>query len=248
MQMSGWVIVLSAVLGGGVGGVVASWMAPEGTTAASKKGRSVAERSAEQDEDEEESETKARLRRLEHRIALLNAAMQSGDGKTSSGQLEGETAERSKAEELDVADPVFEAAVLDIMDREQERKEEKRTTSSKERHAERGRRYATDLGNALQLDSAQQGEMAQVVASYFDEWRALRDGDSSSPPATRREWQAERERMNQALEEKIRGVLGPQQYAAYQALHPDDKVGWMRGSRESEQPAGPGQNPSAPTN
>lgn len=181
---------------------------------------------------DEEADTEARIRRLEHRLALVTAALQKerasprqdeSDGNELS--LDGETNDAR-----DVADPVFEAAVLDIVDRERERKEEERATWRKQLHGERGKRYATELAESLQLTEQQQDELAQTVAEHFEHWRALREDESPDRPATRSEWRKVREQLNGELERSLKTILGPEQFARYEELDPEKKLGW--GGRE----------------
>ena len=134
----------------------------------------------------------------------------------------------------DVADPVFEAAVLDIVDRENERKKSEGKAWRKQLQTETSKRYASELTESLQLSHDQQEQVAAVVADYFERLAALRDQDAPSRPATRLEWRAAHERVNQSIDERLSNILSPAQLASYEALEPEQKLGFGRRPRQHE--------------
>lgn len=179
-------------------------------------------------DDEKDSKLADRLRTVEHRIALLTAAMQKSDVKDDSDDHD--VVDLKTGDSTDVADPVFEAAVLDIVDRERERKDEEQVVWRKKLQDERGRRLAGELTSSLQLNPQQETEIAQAVADYFDQMRVLRDSESPDQPVTRKERREQRDKMNQAADEKLKQILSPEQFQKYETLDPDEQLGFGRRS------------------
>lgn len=226
------VALVSAVLGGVIGGGLVQMLRAE-SGSDSKRPRAEQLRAAKPSdkgaEDEEENELASRLRTLEHRIGLVTAALQKQkDTGSLAAPAEAGVAPSERGDSTDVADPVFEAAVLDIVDRERERKDEEQAVWRKKLQAERGRRLANELTDSLQLNAQQEAEIAQAVTDYFEQMRALREDTSPNQPATRKEWREQRDRMNQASDDKLRQILSPEQFAKYEALSPDEKLGGGR--------------------
>ena len=146
-----------------------------------------------------------RIRAVEHRVALLTRALAQGAaGGGDAADEDGLIPEGAS----DVADPVFEAAVLDIFDREQERKEEEKNTHRTNLQAQRSKKAASSLASSLSLSDAEQEKVSEVVNDYFQSFRDLRD--SPDRPATRREWRDKAQEMQKAMETRLQEVLtGP---------------------------------------
>ncbi len=232
-------LAVAALSGGLIGGGVVHFLGSDDGKEPDEQGRSqrselLKAAQTSMPEDETDDEVTRRLRTLEHRLSVVTAALQKNkDADFARGGDEAEPQEESeRTDSTDVADPVFEAAVLDIMDRERERKAEEQASWRKGLNTERGRRYAGELKASLGLDSEQEAAIAQAVADYFSEMTALREDDSPNRPATRNEWRAFREKMNQEADAKLKAILGAEQYRKYEQLDPDDQLGW--GRRRSE--------------
>lgn len=231
---------LSAIVGGAVGSwLTHSWFASAPSTPTARVSADRAQRVdiAEQEPSVGDEALAERLRKLEHRLSLVTAALQKTKDGGSDSQLPGDDGVEGARPAADVADPVFEAAVLDIMDRDRERKEEEKITWQKQLQTERSRRYAGQLTDKLALDSGQQAQIASIVQGHFEQLRALRSEESPEQPTTRNEWRAARDKMNQALDEQLKAVLSAEQYTKYQALDPDDQLGFGRRNRNPAQDA-----------
>lgn len=233
-----------ALCAGVVGGVAGGWLSHsafsrEPSRPSSARGMvaqaEAREAAAEEDTSDEESALKERLRKLEHRLSLVTAALQKSKGGADEPFTEETGSESERPSATDVADPVFEAAVLDIVDRDRERKDEEKATWQKQLHAERGKRYAGELVDKLALSSAQQAEIAKIVEDHFEQLRAMRNDESPEQPSTRKEWRAARDKMNQALDDQLKAVMSADQFEKYQALDPDDQIGFGRRSRTNQQ-------------
>ncbi|HXS16665.1 MAG TPA: hypothetical protein VN764_05735 [Polyangiaceae bacterium] len=237
-----WPIALG--LGAGVvGGVAGGWLsqtALRGGPATTSSPRTVMaeaepdEERLEDDKVEEVSALRERLRKLENRLSLVTAALQKGKGSVDEPTSAETGAEGDRPSATDVADPVFEAAVLDILDRDRTRKDEEKVTWQKQLQAERGKRYAGELVDKLGLSSTQQTEIAKIVEGHFEQLRAMRSDESPEQPTTRKEWRAARDKMNQALDDQLKAVMSADQFEKYQALDPDDQIGFGRRNRNNQ--------------
>lgn len=137
--------------------------------------------------------------------------------------------------DVDVADPVFEAAVLDIMERERSRTDEERATRRKQRDTERNSRIVGDLGSRLGLRPDQNERLGALVGEQFDKVRALRDDESEARPVTRRQWRERMDAIAAETDARLAELLTPAQLDAYRALHPDDQL-HLGGGRRSGPP------------
>lgn len=230
--MNGWPLGLAllgaAVVGGTVGGVVGARVAAPKDVPA--QGRKIARedapraRAVESDDEGEDSEVEAlrgRLGAMERRISLLTAAMARGQAAPEGDEEPSGTSPR----DADVADPVFEAAVLDIMDRERERADGEREVRRSELRTQRIARLSQSLKTNLGLDDGQEARLAEVVTAHFEALRALRSDDNAERPVTPREWREKAAEIEQQLQQSLATVLTPKQLAAYQALEPEDQIG-----------------------
>lgn len=183
------------------------------------------------------SSESTRIAALERRVTLLTAALARGDASLAKEKDEDGTS----LEDVDVADPVFEAAVLDILDRESERKDGERETRRANLVAQHGQRLSGELTEKLGLAAEQQAEIARVVSEHFEKLRNLRSEDAPERPVTRRDWQKRMEELNQAAQSELEKVLSPAQFEQYQKLDPEDQIsfGWGRGREAAERRENP---------
>jgi hypothetical protein len=137
-----------------------------------------------------------------------------------------------------VDDPVFEAAVRDVLDRVQDEREAQRNTRRDQREAESADRWVLAVGPQLQLREDQQSQIKAILQKQSESMRALRDSNTDDRPMLRSEWRAKMTEISQQTETALLGVLDASQKAKYETLDEDDKVGGQRsfGGRS----AGPG--------
>lgn len=186
-------------------------------------------RAPDEDEQTDLAALRRRLASMERRLSLVTAALAQGQGVAVDGELDGSANPSQAMDDVDVADPIFEAAVLDIIDRQEEREEEERDERRRTLRKERSERYAEALTEKLSLTDEQREKVAELVREHFESFRALRDRDNPNRPVTRSEWRKHMDEMNRRVDEKLAGLLGPQQFRAYEDLQPEDKIGWRRG-------------------
>lgn len=236
---------LHAFLGALVGGALASWLTVLQTSSpsveAEKPKKSAGQSSSKADDvaDEDEDALHERLRKLEHRLSVMTRAVASRGPLGQDGEDSGSDGSILPSGASDVADPVFEAAVLDVMDREVERKEGEEEAYREGLRVERSKRFASTLGEQLALGTEEQEKMAKIITDYFNTFRDLRD--SPDRPVTRREWSEKSAELQAALEARLKETLSKEQYEAYEALPEEDKIGFGRGGR-SDSGSRPNQN------
>ncbi|HSC89421.1 MAG TPA: hypothetical protein VLC09_19195 [Polyangiaceae bacterium] len=217
---------LGALIGGVSGAGATLWLGPRAT------GEPPAVQRPEPEEVEADTEPDApssealegRIGSLERRLALLTGAYAKLAGERSGDAATGDAALPSQA---DVSDPVFEAAVLDIFDREKERAEKEREARRVEVQTQRNERRTSELTSKLSLNERQTQELAGIVAAHYEAITRLRDGEN--PPQTRDEWRTRVAELSRQSDEKLRSLLSPAQFADYEKLDAEDKLGGPRG-------------------
>lgn len=235
-------VLVSAVLGGAVGSAVTlAVRRPEPTkreppTAARPEPR------MEQAESEDGEDLSPRLRSLERRVSLLTAALAKGGGAAL--PAEGKPGEAAPAEGAteDVASPVFEAAVRDILDRvDEERREERQNRRGA--FVEQSAHDVSDrLGDKLGLTDDQRAKVAEIVKQSYESMGALRDLPPEQRPKTPAEWRERRDAQKQRVDEGLRQVLTPAQMQTYEQLPEEEQITTRRPWRwrPGSGPQGPG--------
>jgi predicted O-linked N-acetylglucosamine transferase (SPINDLY family) len=229
------------------GGAAGSWLTtasspPDGDKAKRSAGTKPEKDLAADDDDDDKTpadpaQDEARIRDLEHRVSLLTAALSKGGGNTEDARRALD-ASNGGTEFSDVADPVFEAAVLDIFDRQQERKEEEQKEFRTTLRVKQGKQFAAHLGDSLNLNPGQREEIAQAVTRYFETISQLRNDESTDRPVTRKEWREHMDEVNKSADASLAQILDPAQFKAYEALDDDEKLGFGRRPREARDSKG----------
>ena len=227
-----WLTALGASLFGGVlGAAVTLWMrpAPEKLTPEKAESAAAEEDDEEGVEDEDASSVDRRLIALERKLSLLASSALRNNGAPPSDDA-------ALPSQADVADPVFEAAVLDIMDRERERQDGEREQRRETVRKERTERTANDLETKLGLKGDQKTRVIGVIDEHYAEMNKLRE--SENPPANRREWRQKMDEITARTNEKLSAIFSPAQMASYQALEADEQIGSGGGGRERSREEG----------
>lgn len=121
-----------------------------------------------------------------------------------------------------VDNPVFEAAVLDIIDRAEEARHAERGSAVRsERRRPRNPYWANDLTMRLGLTPAQTERLVAIQNQLEQELQQQRR-EPEDAAALREKRNAERAAIRKRAEEQLRGVLAPRQLAAYETL--DDQL------------------------
>lgn len=225
-------VSVGLAVGGGVVGSAATlaWAEPRDTTAETPTSEAETD---EGDQAKPHASTSddverlaARVRSLEKRVSLLTIAIGNArpTGNSDDGLGDGQDAPGT-APAADVADPVFEAAVRDIMDRAGEEREAERQERRTQLRRQIATRWSEELATELQLTDAQKSKVVEIVNAHFEAMRAMRDAPPQERPVTRREWRTKMQQMRQQSESKLREILSPGQYEQYQQLDEGDRLG-----------------------
>jgi hypothetical protein len=242
---SALLVVGGALLGGVSGGLLVRTMdgssekAPQ--VSASREAVQMGKASGNEDSDEVEA-LRGKLASLERRVSLLTFAQEhrspTREVAEGEGQQEGEQGKPTKT----VDDPVFEAAVRDVLDRVEVERDSQRDTRRDQRQAESAERWISAVGQQLQLREDQQQQIKAILQKQSESTRALRDSTVEGRPLLRSEWRAKMAEISQQTEVALVALLDTSQKAKYDALDEDDKIGSQRsfGGRSS---TGSGQRP-----
>ena len=221
---------VAAVIGGAVGAGIT--LAAIGTRqppiVAAENGSSEARHDREPSEeptttDPGDEAAAKRLASLERKVRLLTAAVQQrGEEHPDGGSLGGE---------VDVADPVFEVAVMDIIDRVETAKDKERDARHDEMRQLYAQRASQELERKLSLTPDQKQQLTAVIQQHFEATRALRTAEDR--PVTRSEWRERMDAITAASERKLEDFLSPQQLEQYRELDAEDRIGsgWRGRSR-----------------
>lgn len=166
----------------------------------------------------------ARIRSLEQKVSLLTAALGAARGDPSPGDTE----PASDLHGADVADPVFEAAVRDILDRVDDERREERTERT-QRRVQHGARNVTDrLTAELGLTEQQQQELFEIFKAHYENLANLRDQDAPDAPSTPGEWRARMAEIRRTTDTKLEETLAPAQVEKYRNLDTSEFFGGRR--------------------
>lgn len=150
-----------------------------------------------------------RLESVERRLGALSA--RTAPAPAAAGPAPGEPASAA------IGDPVFEAAVLDVLERAEDERGSERSERRKERARQQAEHWAQELTERLELSPQQAASLTEIRAQLQAE---LREQGSSAdgrfvPRAERR---AARAALRERAEQQLRAVLQPRQVAGYEQL------------------------------
>jgi hypothetical protein len=126
-----------------------------------------------------------------------------------------------------VDDPVFEAAVRDLIDRAEVDRENEREVRREDRRKQMASRWTDDIAPRLGLNEQQKAKLLDIAQQFMSDLSRVgeRDGGVPAPRAERR---AEMQKLRAESEQKLRAILDPGQMRAYEALDDQDKLGFPR--------------------
>lgn len=131
---------------------------------------------------------------------------------------------------LRIDSPVFEAAVLDIIERADDTRDAERAVVRDEVRRRRDKYWADELTMRLGLTPAQTERLSTIQAQLAKDLDRIRS-ETADGRALRESRRAARHTARQRADEQLRGVFTRQQVAAYEAL--DDKLKLYR-QRDSD--------------
>jgi hypothetical protein len=183
---------------------------------ASSQDRSTAPDSDELDElDRRVTAAEAALRRLDRDRALMElAASRAGDQAAPAGSAQGAA----------VDNPVFEAAVRDVLGRiESERRTERRREAAEQ--------WANAMGQRLGMTDAQKARVVALAREYYEKLGATGRGDGGMEPPAREERRQQMQALRTQYDQRMGEVLDGRQMREYQALDAAERLGGNPGRR-----------------
>jgi hypothetical protein len=121
-----------------------------------------------------------------------------------------------------VDSPVFEAAVLDIIERDKEGRDSQRSVARDEKRRQREQYWANELTMRLSLTPAQTDRLLTIQAQLASALEHERTATPEGEFVPREKRRADRQAIRRHAEDQLRAVLAPRQLAAYEQL--DDKL------------------------
>lgn len=211
--------VIAALVGGAAGSLLTrAWPAPPKPTPT----RAVAEARAGAASDNDD--VRERVETLERAVAGLDRDRRA---RVVARAMDDGTPAASAAARTSVDDPVFEAAVRDVLDQIASEKSSAREVERAERRAQRAHRYAERLATDLGLSAESQRRVAELMQRHVDTLRSLRDADGGTGN-DREAWRATRDEQVKKTEEQLAALLSAEELARYKALPEEQRVGAVR--------------------
>lgn len=206
----------SGVLGAVIGASVVAWrVSPDEVPPAAEKPASADVRAPER----ADADLERRIAAVERMVTLLETRTRAR-GTTP----EPSVAAPASSTPHPVDTPVFEAAVMDIMERAEEGRAEEKAAARDEKRRQKARHWANELTLQLGLSPAQTEELLEIQGDLEDELeRERRRGNAPDAPyASKEQRRAARDAARRAAEGKLRALLSPPQLATYEGL--DDRL------------------------
>ena len=226
--------ILGPALGAFAGGIVAALV----TIAIVKPGktedrssRSGAKIEAEADPDADLEETSSPL---EERVARLENAVGGLARRALAPAAAGSGEPAPSGDTQVIDDPVFEAAVRDVVERLQEERVADRQLERSERRKQRAEQWSGELAGTLRLNDRQRAAVSAVAQQFYDRIR-----EAGSSDAGRLDREARRARMAELrtqAENELGRVLDGSQLQSYRALPEEQKLGGRRGRSRGQRP------------
>lgn len=217
---------LGGLFGSLVSGGLVYWLT---RSAAGEPGKAAAEVN---DPGAETSSIEQRLQALERSAGAPRAprrvvlATGSASPPGSTGPLGAAPGEASAAGGGDpvVDNPVFEAAVRDLVDRIEEERQSERELERAERSRQWAEQWANDLRDPLKLSDAQKAKLQEIASQFWDRLREARRGDAGLP-GSREERRARLNALRDEAEAKLAEVLDGSQMSTYRGLDEEQRLG-----------------------
>ncbi len=176
----------------------------------------------------------ARLAQLERRVATLQVLQQRLALDRQVKDAERAPVGDNPTADLDVADPVFEAAVADIIERDIERRRVERREQRQQQREQEMSRSVSQLSRALSLAPAQQSELLRLLSEHREKVSELRENAEPNVD-NRADLRARFDALAETTEKSVLRVLSPQQADSYRALPRDEQINLGRRNTRSRE-------------
>jgi hypothetical protein len=163
------------------------------------------------------------VRALERRRSPLAGVTAPSDAGATPGQPTNAAAEAPSL----VDDPVFEAAVRDVMERAEGDRDSERELRREDRRKQEVTRWTDDIAARLGLNEQQKQKVLEIAQEFTASAGKLWQADGGAPPP-REQRRAEVQKLREQTVQKLRGVLDEKQARAYDALPEEDQLGLPR--------------------
>jgi hypothetical protein len=186
----------------------------------------------------------AELEELESRIAALERSMARREAerrlleasrRLATQQADGGSSEQDTggSSRSSIGDPVFEAAVRDVVDRVRDEQASEREERWTERRRQASSEWSAALAQQLGLTADQKSRLTQLALAYYEQIRELwrDDSDAGTAPMTFSQRRERVQNLRAEYEQKMGDVLDRSQMEAYGELEPDQKLGAFSGRR-----------------
>lgn len=224
IQKTSYVVLLSAALGAVAGAGSAALVArgDDEKPGASRKTQATERVSAEKPASTSD-ELAARVVELERRVSTMQSLMQRLVlGQRAEAEDDSTNGKPAGSGELDIADPVFEAAVADIIERDMDRR---RAERQEKRRQQRGQEISTsvaELAQTLNLAPQQASQLTALLNEHWDELWQVRE--NPGPNLSREERRAKIDALVNATDAKFMQILNPRQAQEYSKLPNKQKI------------------------
>jgi hypothetical protein len=228
MRPASWVVpALSAMGGGVVGTLLTLWLALPNKPA---KKKSVEQAEVTAVAEARASDVEERVAALERALGRMNrrspvaAPSPTLAGSGSAGAADGTSGNAAPI----VDNPVFEAAVRDVLERVDQEHESEREAARSEWRQRWADDWVSELGDKLHLNDTQKAKAKQIALDFWQHLRELRDSDAG-PPASRDEWRTRMGALREQAEATLAQSLDPSQMDSYRKLDDDKRLGFRFG-------------------
>ena len=132
-----------------------------------------------------------------------------------------------------IDNPVFEAAVRDVLDRAEQERHVERESQRAEWRKQAAEEWANGLTEKLRLTEMQKAKALAVATTFWEKLRDLRQSDAG-PALSRQELRARMDELRSAAEAELGQVLSASQLNSYRELDEASRLGSRRSVRASE--------------
>jgi hypothetical protein len=195
------IAVVAAAVGGIAGAATSAWMHPGAPRPAASASGSLADY----------DDMSARLDSIEAQMARLaqqRATVIVAPAAPSSTQDPGG---HPRAKPID--DPVFEAAVRDVVDRMEQDRNAERDARRNERQVQQAKRWADRLGEEASLNNDQKAKVLEIAQQYMEKLRQA--GQADGGPVSREERNERRNAARADAEKQLGEALSPRQMQTF---------------------------------
>jgi hypothetical protein len=137
-----------------------------------------------------------------------------------------------------VDNPVFEAAVRDVMERAEEERNLERETQRAEGRQRAAEEWSNDLSQKLRLTDVQKAKVTEIAQSFWEKLRETRQGGDAGVRPSREERRQQLDQLRQAAEAELAKVLDHSQLTSYRELDESARLGSPRRGRGGQRGGG----------